>query len=67
METPEFIKKEKVETFWKIYNHICYIAATEEWTSLESASIELMESLGYSITEDERRYLLEYPGKYLES
>ena len=51
METPEFILKDKVETFWKIYNHVCYLMATEEWTTLEGESIDLMEILGYKITE----------------
>ena len=67
METPEFTTKEKEETFLKIYNHVCYLMATEEWTTLEGVSIDLMEILGYEITEEERMYLLEYPDKYLES
>jgi hypothetical protein len=67
MGTPEFILKDKVEIFGKIYNHICYLMATEEWTTLEGVSIDLMEILGYEITEEERKYLMEYPNKYLES
>jgi hypothetical protein len=67
METPEFTTKEKEETFLKIYNAVCYLLATEEWTTLEGVTIDFMELLGYEITDEEKQYLMKYPDKYYES
>ena len=66
MEVPEFIAKEKIEVFWKIYNYSCYIAGCEEMLEYEQTSIDCMQELGYKLTAKEKKYLLEYPDKYAE-
>jgi hypothetical protein len=67
METTDISLSQKEDIFWKIYNHICYITATEEFISLEETSIDLMEIIGYSISNDERIHLKNYVNTYLES
>ena len=62
----EISLKQKEEIFWKIYNHSCYLVATEEEYSLEESSIDLMETLGYSISEDDRLHLVKYADEYFD-
>ena len=41
--------------------------ATEDYTSLEETSIDLMEIIGYTISKEERLHLINYGNTYLDS